>query len=455
MHETPEDAHRRVRGSGLSLSRRMVVRGAAWAVPAVSAAVLAPSARASGRTLAFTAAAFTGEVCGEITSAVVQCLDGSVPVAGVAVALQLSGAYTFGDATTSAVVITASDGTAAVGTIRVPASGQTGSLTATAASASAASALLSATSRDVLLFSPRGSSPVTTVPSGAVAVAADLFLSGGSLYRSGAGAVVRDVSAVGALAPDPAGSGALLLPIGLADGTSVVWNATTATVSAVAGVPASATPVAADLFLSGTTISRNGVAVAGDVAAYGQLVEHEQGAGPTGQFEVPYRSTTGAPRLLRVPAGEVRTAAEFGSAGGPPANATPVAGDLFAANGSLYRVSWDGSNPYGTGVVATDVAAWGALTPNPFFQGQRLLPVVTSSGTPGLFMVSGNTVRAVTQVPTGATPVGADLFSSGGRIYQDGVGAVAENVVAVGQPAPVSVGSSRVVVPLSTQPATC
>jgi hypothetical protein len=70
-------------------------------------------------------------------------------------------------------------------------------------------------------------------------------------------------------------------------------------------------------------------------------------------------------------------------------------------------------------------------------------------------MVSGNVVRAARGVPSGATPLGADLFRVGSDIYQDGVGLVASEVTAVGAPSPASRGATRVVVPLASAVASC
>lgn len=435
-------------------SRRVVIQGVALSVPAIALSVAVPAFAVSGAALSFSASAFSGVGCGQITDVIVRATDGGAPDAGRTVVLQLAGGYTFDAGAVTATVVTGSDGTVACGTIHVPGSSAGGSISATSIGVTSAVAAL--TTFDArLLRSPRGLTNASRIPVGAVPVARDLFTLNGTLYRAGVGAVQAGVAAAGALVESPSKNGSFLLPLRLSDGSAAVYDTRTGTVVGVAGTPSGSTPVAGELFLSSTTIYRGGVAVATDVAAYGQLVEYEQGAGGTGQFELPYRTADGTPRLLRVPADQTRPAFEFGSAGGPPSGATPLAGDLFVSGGSIYRVSWDGTAPYGAGVVATGISTWGALTPNPFFAGERLLPVVTTSGAAALFMVSGNTVRPASSVPAGATPIGADLFLVGQNVYQDGVGVVATSATAVGQPAPSAAGSSDVVVPVRSSASTC
>ncbi|AOX44876.1 hypothetical protein [Microbacterium sp. BH-3-3-3] len=454
MRHNLDGPRARIDLSGAVPSRRAVVVAGTWAVPAIALVVTSPAFAVSGVTLSFSSGAYAGVPCEDITDAVVHAATGGVPQAGVSVVLQLSDGYTFDAAAVTATVVTDADGTAPCGTIHVPGSGATGTLAASASGATSASATLTAFSGR-LLTTPGTLSAVSLVPAGAVPLAHDLFLHDAALYRAGVGVVHAEVAAAGALAEAPAKNGAFLLPLRLEDGSAAVYDTQAGTVVPVVGVPSGATPVAADLFLAGTTVYRAGVAIATDVSAYGQLLEHEQGAGGTGQFELPYRALDGTPRLLRTPLDETRAAFEFGGPAGPPPGATPVAGDLFAADGSIYRVSWDGDCPYGAGVVATGIASWGTLTPNPSYIGERLLPVVTAAGAPALFMVSGNTVREATAVPNGATPIGADLFLLGESIHRDGDGVVATGVAAVGYPAPAASGSSQIVIPLASVAPSC
>lgn len=450
MGHTPEGPRRAIDPP----SRRRVLRAAAWSVPVVTLVATAPAYAVSGTTLTFSSATYTGVACGTIDGVVVRAIDGTTPRAGMSVVLQLAGGYSFDGGAVTATVVTGADGSAPSGTVHVPAPGTTGSIAASAAGATSGTATL--TSFDArLLTSPRGLVDATAIPAGAVPVALDLFFANGVLVRSGAGTVATGVVATGALSASPAQDGSFLLPLRRTDGSAAVYDTSTGAVTAAAGVPANATPIAADLFLAGTSLVRAGAVVATDVAVTGQLVEHEQGQGPTGHFFLPYRATDGTPRLLRVPDDDTRTVFEYGTASGPPSGAQPIADDLFFAAGAVYRASWDGDSPYGAGVVASGIAAWGTLTPNPYYAGERLLPVRLASGAAAVFEVSGNTVRPVTAVPAGATPLGADLFLSGTTVYQDAVGAVATLVARTGQPAPATPSSSSVVVPLTSSTATC
>ncbi|WP_314455175.1 hypothetical protein [uncultured Microbacterium sp.] len=432
--------------------RRAVLHAAAWAVPAIALVAASPAAAVSGPVLSFSSTSYAGVACAVLTDVVVCLSDGVDAIAGASVTLQLAGGYTFDGGAVTAVILTGADGSAACGSVHVPAGGTVGSIAATTPGATGATATL--TSFDArLLSSPRGLADASLVPVGASPVALDLYLSSGVLYRAGVGAVATGIDAVGALAPSADDAAALLLPLRRADGSAAVFDTVSGAVTAVAGIPSGATPVAADLFLAGSALHRAGGLVASDVDLCGQLIDHDADA--AGRSYLPYRATDGSPRLLRLPDGDTRTAFEFGSAGGSPAGATPIADDLFFAAGAIHRVSWDGSSAFGTGVVASGISAWGALTPNPFFAGERLLPVVRATGDAALLMVSGNAVRAARGVPSGATPLGADLFRVGSDIYQDGVGLVASEVTAVGAPSPASRGATRVVVPLASAVASC
>lgn len=432
-------------------ARRAVLHAAAWTLPAVVLVSASPAAATSGRALTFSSASYAGVACSSLTGVVVRLTDGSDAVAGASVVLQLAGGFTFDAGALTATVVTGADGSAECGTIKVPA-GATGSISATAVAATGATATL--TSFDArLLASPRGLTDATLIPVGATPLALDLFLASGVLYRAGVGAVATGIAAAGALAPSAADANAFLLPLRLADGSTAVFDTSSNAVSAVTGMPSGATPIAADLFRVGSTLRRGGAVVAVDVDLCGQLIEHD--ADSTGRLFLPFRAVDGTPRLLRLPDGDTRNVFEYGSAGGPPSGATPIADDLFFADGLIHRISWDGSTAFGAGVVASGIASWGALTPDPFFAGERLLPVTTTTGDAALFMVSGNAVRPARDVPAGAIPVGADLFRSGSAVYQDGVGLVASDVSAVGAASPVSRGAARVVVPLGSAVASC
>lgn len=432
-------------------ARRSVLLAPLWAAPAIALATTAPAFAASGTTLSFTGGPFEAARCGTLDGIAVQGYRDGVAVAGLSVTLDLAGGYTFDDGAITSTVVTGADGSVSCGRIRVPAAGGTGTLTAIASGAATSSATVGAAADGRVLSLPAGTVRTASAPAGSTPVAGDLFLAGDVLHRDGTGAVQNDVVAFGQLVGAPDASTSALLPLRTSDGTPRVFDTATGACTVAIGVPTGATPVAADVFLDGTSLVRAGTVLATDVAAVGQMVEREQSGSATGRaYDLPFGRTDGAPRVLRSPENEVYTPAGYGTPGGLPTGASPVAGDLFWADGKLYRVSRDGTHPYGTGAVATGIAAWGALTPHPFFAGERLLPVRQDSGAAAVFMVSGNAVRAATAVPTGAVPVGADLFFADGVVYEDGVGPVARGVAATGRPFAASAVGSPLVVPLST-----
>ncbi|MFJ4158396.1 hypothetical protein [Microbacterium testaceum] len=418
-------------------------------MPAVILVASTPAFAASGRTLSFSSTSYTGTSCGTITTAVVRATDGSTAEAGVSVVLQLSTGWTFDGGGTTATVVTGSDGSVSCGTIHVPAGNTTGTLSATASGATGASASLTSSDAQILT-SPSGLADASGIPGGATPIAQGFFLSGGTLYLSGTGSVATGIDSVGRLVEAASKSGSFLLPMRRSDGSAAIYDTGTGAVTTATGTPSGSTPLAADLFRSGNTIYRGGTAITTDVDRAGQLIEHDGGNGSSGTFYLPYLSTAGEPRILRLPQNDVRTASEYGASNGPGSGATPIADDLFLWHDDIYRVSWDGTSAYGTGVVASGVSAFGSLTPNPYYSGERLLPVTRNGGGQNaLFMVSGNSLRDTSQVPTSSTPIGADLFLSNGAIYQDAVGVVASTVASNGIAAPASYGSNKVVVPLT------
>ena len=255
MIDSPDAVPRPPRQAGVGPSRRSAIASAVWAVPVVAMVAATPAAAAaSGTSLRFSASSYQAAACDVITGASVEASSGGAAAAGVVVTLQLSGGYTFSDGSTSAMVTTDSAGSAPCGDIRVPGSGAAGTLTASAASATPATATLSALPALRLLSSPRGTIAVTEVPAGATPVAGEFFLLGTTLYRHGVGAVQSEVVAVGALVEAPTRTGSFLLPLRLADGSAVVFDTATDASTPATGTPSGATPVAAVLFLSGTTL---------------------------------------------------------------------------------------------------------------------------------------------------------------------------------------------------------
>ncbi|WP_144783198.1 hypothetical protein [Microbacterium sp. BH-3-3-3] len=137
-----------------AFSRRAVVAGAAWSVPAIVLATTVPAYASSGSPkLAFDQGSYNGTACGTITGASVTATDGGTPTAGVSVTVSLSDYYVFtASGATSATGTTDGSGRFDVPSISVPNRGGTGTATATASSYPSTSASLVAAEVDEFGF---------------------------------------------------------------------------------------------------------------------------------------------------------------------------------------------------------------------------------------------------------------------------------------------------------------
>lgn len=128
-----------------SATRRTVLTGAAWSVPVIAAASLAPLAAASDTvTLAFDKSTYNGTACGTISGAYVTVTVNGVATAGKSVTTTLSNGYKFSDGTTTNTQVSGSDGRVSLPAISVPAGGGSGTLSAAAATASTVAATVTA-----------------------------------------------------------------------------------------------------------------------------------------------------------------------------------------------------------------------------------------------------------------------------------------------------------------------
>ncbi|MCT2087352.1 hypothetical protein M3D75_14610, partial [Microbacterium enclense] len=156
-------------------SRRTILTGAAWSVPVIAAASIAPIASASGVTaLAFDKATYNGTACGTITGAYVTVTVGGVPTAGQSVTVTLSGGYTFSGGSTTTTQVTGTDGRANLPAINVPAVGGSATFSASipptvTATASVTSA--SSSSTWIVKDSNSGSGTFSNVPTSATPLA--------------------------------------------------------------------------------------------------------------------------------------------------------------------------------------------------------------------------------------------------------------------------------------------
>lgn len=128
------------------LGRRSVIKGAAWSVPVIAAAIATPLAAASATAptaLAFSSPMMTVSGCGVLTGVVVTGTNGSAPVAaGTPITITLPSGFTFTDGTASPIALPAdANGQVALPSITAPVSASGQSLLATSGDATASAAV--------------------------------------------------------------------------------------------------------------------------------------------------------------------------------------------------------------------------------------------------------------------------------------------------------------------------
>jgi hypothetical protein len=128
----------------LALNRRTILAGAAWALPAIAVATMAPGAAASGTTvLTFDRATYSGTVCADITGASVTVTVDGTAVPGVSVTVAASTGYRFDYGASTFTGLSDASGRVALPALRVQVGGTAGTLAATTTGATAAATLTS------------------------------------------------------------------------------------------------------------------------------------------------------------------------------------------------------------------------------------------------------------------------------------------------------------------------
>ncbi|MDF2048267.1 hypothetical protein P2P98_19045, partial [Microbacterium sp. Kw_RZR3] len=117
------------------LPRRTVLTGAAWTIPVIAAATIAPTASASGTLqLAFDKSTYNGTACSTIAGAYVTATTNGVPASGKSITVSLSNNYTFSGGSTTATGYSGTNGRYALPDINVPAAGGNGTSSANSGS---------------------------------------------------------------------------------------------------------------------------------------------------------------------------------------------------------------------------------------------------------------------------------------------------------------------------------
>lgn len=382
------------------ISRRTVLAGTAFAVPAVVLTASAPAFAASGLSLAFDKSVYSGQACTTISGAKVSATNGGAPKAGVSVTVSLSNGYTFSTGGTSSTGVTGSDGSRTLPDINVPVGNTSGTATATAAGATSTTATLSGTAVETPKYL-QGGTPTdpTGVPAGSTPVAAGIFLtSDGRLIDGGSnGAVMStNVDTFGQLV---ASNGGWRIPLKKKNGAVVYLQGGTETTPI--GVPAGSAPVAAAIFLTsdGRLVDggSGGAVMSTNVDTYGQLIASSTG------WRIPLKKTNGA--VVYLESGTETTPT------GVPAGSAPVAAGIFLTSDG--RLIDGGSNG---AVMSTNVDTYGQLIASS--SGWRI-PLKKKNGT--VAYLQGGTETTPIGVPAGSTPAAAAIFlTSDGRLIDGG-----------------------------------
>lgn len=387
------------------VARRTILAGAAWSIPVIATATVAPAASASGTlALAFNQASYAGTACSTITGAYVTATNGGAPAAGVAVTVTLSGGYTFAGGATTATGVSDVQGRYSLSPISVPAGGGTATVTATAQTTTSL-ASMTATALDGGFGYYNASlqyNNAVGIPAGSTPANGSWFLApDGSLID----AVDGSTKGTGVATVGPARG--TTFGVTLSNGGFGYFNSSYQYANAV-GIPAGSVPVAGSWFL----------------APDGSLIDAVDGSTKgTGVATVGAASgTTFGVTLTNGGFGYFNTSSQYVNAVGIPAGSTPVVGSWFLSSDGRILDASNGSTK------ATSVSTVGPTNGVAF-------GVTLSNGGFGYFNASlqySNTVA----LPAGSTPVaGVWFLTPDGRILDGGTGSTKGTGVATVGPA--------------------
>lgn len=374
------------------VSRRSVVKAAAWSVPVIAVAVSTPAAAASvaASTLTFELPSYDGTSCGTLTGIrATLTTDGTAPDAGKAVTISLAGGYTFANGSTSWIGTTAPDGTVTLPDVKIPANAASGSVTAVAGTLTATASLTATAGGTAFFRGPDGAAKeYPTVPVGSTAVGRNAFLApDGDLYVEG----VVIASGVSAAYADVNSANQTIVGF-VAGGVASYYGPNGAT-STFTSVPANATPLGRDAYLApnGSLWVQNTLVAAGVSSAV---------ARPNSANQTVIGFVQNGVASFYGPTGTVSTYSSV------PAGSTAVGRNVFLApNGDLYE---------GDTLIASNVSkAFADLnSANQTCIGYVSAGVAYYRGPTG-------TTLALTSVPVNSTPVGRNVFlAPNGDLYE-------------------------------------
>ena len=251
-----------------AVDRRALLRGAAWTVPAVAAATIAPVAAASKAAplvqLAFDQSAYTGIHCSTITGAFVTLTTDGIPTAGRNVTISVSAGFAFSGGAVTYTGVSGSDGRVHLPPITIPTAGGTGTITATSLDAQVSSALVAPLSAVARYYngSSGASGSWTSVPATAKPIGGwKFFLDGTDIYYGNTIVATGVSAAVG-------GSGNVVDHVNyIQNGTARTWSNPGGDV-AFSQIPPNATPLkGSGTFLAGTDLYFGDALIASHVSA--------------------------------------------------------------------------------------------------------------------------------------------------------------------------------------------
>ncbi|MGC0368703.1 hypothetical protein [Microbacterium sp. SLBN-111] len=394
------DPLRQADSDGRRLTRRTVLFGAAWTLPAIAAATTAPAATASvAATLSFDKTGYVGDTCAAITGITVTATSSGAPAAGLQITISLSTGYTFVGGSNSVSGYSGSNGTFSVPDIRLDGSGTSGTVTASGGG-STKSATLSAIGYGFVDKTNVYHPSVAGLPANSKPAPGGLLLTpaGDLIPSDGSPAVRTGVASFGSASQG-------WWAVANTDGTYGYIDDNNAYHAALAGLPANCRPAPGGLLLTpgGSLISSvTGATLRTGVASFG--------AASLGWWTIV--NTDGTYGYM-----DAATTYHAGAAG-LPANCTPAPGGLLLTpSGNL--ISAGGGSPFRTGVAAFGSPSQGSWA------------LANTDGTYG-YVDSSNTYRAgVSGLPANSTPAtGVYVLAPDGRLISVVNGSVLASGVA-------------------------
>ncbi|KJL26615.1 hypothetical protein RL72_00947 [Microbacterium azadirachtae] len=363
-HSTNEAAQPTVQKT-LGVSRRTVVKGAAWSVPVIAAAVAAPIAAASlASSLNFTLPTYAGTACTRISNvqAVLTNTSGA-PDPGKAITVTLSNGYTFEDGTTVYTGTTDANGKITLPSVRVPAAGGNTSFQATSGTLNVTAPVTAPPVGEAKIYSRATGqiSTFTNVPAGSTSLGDTSFLApNGDLYV-GNKLVASGVSSAGTPVLDVSNN--QWQGFVSSTGVASIHSRATGQISTFTNVPAGSTSLGDTSFLApngdlyvGNKLVASGVSSAGTPVLDVSNNQWQGFVSSTGVASIHSRATGQISTFTNVPAGST----SLGDTSFLAPNGDLYVGNKLAASGvsSAGHPGLDSNNNQWQGFVAPPACTW-------------------------------------------------------------------------------------------------